>query len=293
MQRKGVILAAGKGSRLLPMTLGVNKQLLPIYDKPMIYYPLSLFLHAGIRDILLVVDPEDLKTFKNILGDGSHFGVSLNYETQTVKRGIADALIIAERFLAGSPSCLILGDNLLHGKHFEKLLREANESTDRGARIFGYEVPDPERFGVVTFDTNGKAISLEEKPKHPTSTYAVPGIYFYDGRATELAKKLAPSDRGELEITDLNRIYLDEGTLMVEPIPSDVVWFDTGTYDSLIEAALYVQGKQQETGEPIANLESIAHRYGFTEREVLSKSAENLSKTSYGEHLKKLLNQGQ
>jgi glucose-1-phosphate thymidylyltransferase len=289
MQRKGIILAAGKGSRLLPMTLGVNKQLLPIYDKPMIYYPLSLFLHAGIREILLVVDPEDLVTFRNILGDGSRFGVKIDYELQIIKRGIADAMIIAERFLNGAPSCLILGDNVLDGKHFEELLKQANTDTVTGATIFGYKVSDPERFGVITFDEKGQAISLEEKPKKPTSSYAVPGIYFYDERAPQLAKKLLPSDRGELEITDLNRLYLEEGTLMVAPIREDVVWFDTGTYDSLMEAALYVQKKQKETGEPVANLESIAHHYGFTSKEELTKSAHAFSKTSYGVHLKKIL----
>ena len=289
MQRKGIILAAGKGSRLLPMTLGVNKQLLPIYDKPMIYYPMSLFLHAGIREILLIVDPDDLKTFRNILGDGSHFGVKLEYELQVVKRGIADALIIAERFLNGAPSCLILGDNLLHGEGFEELLRESNANTISGATIFGYKVPDPERFGVITFNDKGQAVSLEEKPKNPTSPYAVPGIYFYDGRAPALAKTLSPSDRGELEVTDLNRLYLEEGSLMVAPIPETVAWFDTGTYDSLLEAALYVQRKQKEEGEPIANLESIAHLYGFTDKESLGLSAGTFSKTSYGEHLKKIL----
>lgn len=290
MQRKGIILAAGKGSRLLPMTLGVNKQLLPIYDKPMIYYPLSLFLHAGIREILLVVDPDDLTTFKNTLGDGSHFGVNLSYELQVVKRGIADALIIAEKFLDGAPSCLILGDNLLHGEGFKELIRDSNKNTTTGATIFGYKVSDPERFGVVTFNEQGQAISLVEKPKNPTSPYAVPGIYFFDERAPKLAKTLLPSDRGELEVTDLNRLYLEEGSLMVAPIPETVAWFDTGTYDSLLEAALYVQKTQKETGEPIANLESIAHLYGYTDKEVLGRSAGTFSKTSYGEHLQKILN---
>lgn len=289
MQRKGIILAAGKGSRLLPMTLGVNKQLLPIYDKPMIYYPMSLFLHAGIREILLIVDPDDVKTFRNILGDGSHFGVKLEYELQVVKRGIADALIIAERFLNGAPSCLILGDNLLHGEGFEELLKESNTNTISGATIFGYKVPDPERFGVITFNDKGQAVSLEEKPKKPTSPYAVPGIYFYDGRAPALAKTLSPSDRGELEVTDLNRLYLEEGSLMVATIPETVAWFDTGTYDSLLEAALYVQRKQKEGGETIANLESIAYLYGLTNKETLGLSAGTFSKTSYGEHLKKIL----
>jgi glucose-1-phosphate thymidylyltransferase len=285
MHRKGIILAAGRGTRLLPMTLGVNKQLLPIYDKPMIYYPLSLFLHAGIRDVLLIVDPLDLQAFKDILGDGSHFGIRLSYETQTIKRGIADALIIAEPFLDGAPSCLILGDNVLHGNNFAELLRKANEETVEGAKIFGYKVPDPERFGVVTFNEEGKAVSLLEKPKNPTSPYAVPGIYFYDHNAPAFAKTISLSERGELEVTDLNKIYLDAGTLMVSKIPEDVKYFDTGTYDSLMEAALYVQKNQKETGLPIANLESIAHSYGYIDDNTLQDSATKLSKTSYGQHL--------
>lgn len=289
MNRKGIILAAGRGTRLLPMTLGVNKQLLPIYDKPMIYYPLSLFLHAGIREVLLIVDPLDLEAFKAILGDGSQFGINLLYETQTIKRGIADALIIGEAFLAGSPSCLILGDNVLHGNNFAELLRKANEETTHGAKIFGYKVPDPERFGVVTFDTTGKAISLVEKPKNPTSSYAVPGIYFYDHRAPELAKTLSLSERGELEITDLNKLYLEEGTLLVSTIPKCVTYFDTGTHDSLLEASLYVQRAQKETGVPIANLESLAYHYGYIGKDTIETSAKKLSKTSYGQHLATLI----
>ena len=289
MERKGIILAAGRGTRLLPMTLGVNKQLLPIYDKPMIYYSLSLFLHAGIREVLLIVDPHDLKAFEDILGDGSHFGITLSYETQIVKRGIADALIIGESFLSGAPSCLILGDNVLHGNNFAKLLRKANETTVHGAKIFGYKVPDPERFGVVTFDAHGKAISIVEKPKNPTSSYAVPGIYFYDNRAPALAKTLVPSERGELEVTDLNKLYLQEETLMVSTIPEDVTYFDTGTYDSLLEASAYVQKIQKETGVPIANLESIAHSYGYIDKESLRTSAHKLSKTTDGQHLVSLL----
>lgn len=286
--RKGIILAAGKGTRLYPMTLATNKQLLPIYDKPMIYYPLSLFLHAGIREILLIVDPSDLATFKGVLGDGSSFGAKLSYAVQIEKRGIADAFIIAEPFLQGSPSCLILGDNVLHGKHFELLLKKASTENLFGATIFGYEVPDPERYGVVTFDAEGNAISIEEKPKKPTSSYAIPGIYFYDEKAVTYAKALKPSARGELEITDLNKEYMKGGELQVLPIPQEVVWFDTGTYDSLLEASLYVQKKQKDTGEPIANLESIAHRYGYIDNERLLESATKFSKTSYGEHLNKL-----
>lgn len=281
-------MAAGRGTRLHPMTLAVNKQLLPIYDKPMIYYPLSLFLHTGIREILIILDPLDVQTFQNILGDGSHFGVKLSYATQIEKRGIADALIIAEKFLAGSPSCLILGDNLLHGENFANLLRNCHNVND-GATILGYKVPDPERFGVVTFDKNGIAIALDEKPKHPTSPYAVPGIYFYDNEAVALAKTLVPSDRGELEITDLNKLYMKKGTLKVVPIPEEVIWFDTGTYDSLIEAGNYIQDLQKKTGKPIANLESIAYNYGYTNKDTLLKSAEKFSKTTYGTHLKDLL----
>ncbi len=288
MQRKGIILAAGRGTRLHPMTLAVNKQLLPIYDKPMIYYPLSLFLHTGIREILIILDPLDVQTFENILGDGSHFGVKLTYVTQVEKRGIADALIIAEEFLDGSPSCLILGDNLLHGEDFARLLRDCHSVT-QGATILGYKVPDPERFGVVTFDKNGVAIALDEKPKNPTSPYAVPGIYFYDEEAVSLAKTLVPSARGELEITDLNKLYLEKGTLRVVPIPEEVIWFDTGTYDSLLEAGAYIQKLQKETGKPVANLESIAYNYGYTTKDTLLKSADKLSKTTYGEHLKNLI----
>ena len=289
MQRKGIILAAGRGTRLYPMTMAVNKQLLPIYDKPMIYYPLSLFLHAGIREVLLIVDPSDLSVFRNILGDGSHFGITLSYETQLEKRGIADAFIIAEQFLNGSPSCLILGDNVLHGDSFDTILHECNASTKVGATIFGYEVPDPERYGVVTFNEEGKAISLEEKPLHPTSPYAVPGIYFYDERAPALTKQLTLSERGELEITDLNKLYLKENTLKVTPIPKEVVWFDTGTHDSLLEASVYIKNEQEKAGKPIANLESLAYIYEYIDTHTLEKSAKKLSKTSYGAHLQKLL----
>lgn len=289
MNRKGIILAAGRGTRLLPMTLGVNKHLLPVYDKPMIYYPLSLFLHAGIREILLILDPSDVPIFKNILGDGSRFGVKLTYDVQIEKKGIADAFIIAEKYLNGAPSCLILGDNLMHGNHFEKILNDSNSEAIHGATIFGYEVSDPERFGIVTFDEHGKAISIEEKPKNPTSSYAVPGIYFYDGRAPTLAKSMKPSARGELEITDLNKLYLEEGTLMVKKVPKEVHWFDAGTHDSLIEASSYVQKQQKETGKPIANLESIAHSYGYINNDELKASVGLLSKSSYGEHIKKIL----
>lgn len=289
MQRKGILLAAGKGTRLYPMTLAVNKQLLPIYDKPMIYYPLSLFLHAGVREVLLILDPSDIPTFKNLLGDGSSFGIQLSYATQVEKKGIADALLIGETFLAGSPSCLILGDNILHGEGMDEILSKAHKDNIEGATVFGYEVPDPERFGVVTFDKDGKVISLEEKPASPTSPYAVTGIYFYDERAVELAKKLKPSPRGELEITDLNKLYLAEGTLSVIAIPKSVHWFDTGTYDTLLEASNYVQKVHKETNAPVAHLESIAYGYDYITKDTLAASAEKMSKTSYGEHLKRVL----
>ncbi len=289
MERKGIILAAGRGTRLHPMTLAVNKQLLPIYDKPMIYYPLSLFLHAGIREILLILDPADVTIFKNILGDGSRFGMKLSYEVQIEKRGIADALILSEKFLNGSPSCLILGDNLLHGENFDAILTRANTTTKDGATIFGYEVENPRQYGVVTFDTKGKAVSLEEKPANPTSPYAVPGIYFYDEHAPKLAKTLALSDRGELEITDLNRLYMEQNMLHVITLPKEVIWFDTGTHDSLLEASLYVQKKQRETGNYIANLESIAYGYGYIDNRTLEEAATTLSKTKYGIYLRDLL----
>lgn len=289
MLRKGILLAAGRGTRLLPITLGVNKQLLPIYDKPMIYYSLSLFLHAGIRDVLLIVDPSDIETFKAILGDGTRFGIRISYELQIIKHGTADAFIIAEKFLNGAPSCLIFGDNVLHGNNFKELLYNANKNTLHGAKIFGYKVPDPERFGVVTFNEKGQATSLVEKPKHTTSNYAVPGIYFYDARAPMFAKKLIPSERGELEITDLNKLYLEDNSLMVDPIPENVTYFDTGTHDSLIEAGQFVMKHQKETGKPIAHLESLAFEYGFIDKKQLQISAHEFSKTAYGKYLQKFL----
>jgi glucose-1-phosphate thymidylyltransferase len=289
--RKGILLAAGKGTRLHPMTLAVSKQLIPIYDKPMIYYPLSLFLHAGVRDILLIIDPSDMLTYKNILGDGSRFGVKLSYEVQIEKKGIADAFIIAEKFLDGSPSCLILGDNLLVGKDLHKTLESAHKANKTGALIFGYKVPDPERFGVVTFDKKGKVISLVEKPENPTSPYAVTGIYFYDNQAPRLAKKLSPSPRGELEITDLNKLYLEEGNLSVINFPEHTKWFDTGTYDTLLEASNYIQQEQKRTGIPIAHIESIAYHRNYITKDTLTQSAKKFSKTSYGAHLLDLLQQ--
>lgn len=238
----------------------------------------------------MILDPDDIEAFKKILGDGSHFGITLSYEVQKERKGIADALVIAEKFLDGSPSCLILGDNIFHGDDFPELLRTCSSKNITGATILGHRVPDPERFGVVTFNKNGQAINLEEKPVNPTSHFAVPGIYFYDRRAVELAKKLTPSKRGELEITDLNKLYLAEKTLHVIPVPEGTTWFDTGTYDSLLEASLFVQEKQKQTGKQIGNLESLAHAYGYIDDASLITSAQKLSKTAYGQHLHALLN---
>lgn len=291
MNRKGILLAAGKGTRLHPMTLGVNKQLLPIYDKPMIFYPLSLFLHMGVRDVMIILDPEDVELFKKVLGSGERFGMRITYATQKEKNGIADAFLIAEDFIKDSKVCLILGDNILHGDNFHSLLKLAHETHHEGAHIFGYEVPDPERFGVVSFDENGKVLTLEEKPAKPQSKYAVIGIYLYDEHATKKTKTMKPSDRGELEITDLNKLYLDEGSLKVTTLPKGVTWFDTGTYDSLLEAALYVQHHQNNTTDSaIAHLEHIAFNNNFIDEEKAAQTAELFKKTAYGQHLKKAIN---
>jgi glucose-1-phosphate thymidylyltransferase len=288
--RKGILLAAGKGTRLHPMTLAISKQLIPVYDKPMIYYPLSLFLHAGVRDILLIIDPTDLAVYKSILGDGSRFGVRLSYQVQIEKKGIADALVIAEKFLQGSPSVLILGDNLLVGDDVHAILDEAHKKNTSGALVFGYKVPDPERFGVVTFNKQGKVISLIEKPENPTSSYAVPGIYFYDEHAPRLAKTVIPSARGEMEITDLNRLYMEQGALSVLRFPENTKWFDTGTYDTLLEASNYIQKIQNERGAPIAHIESIAYHKGYIDKSSILDSAKRFSKTAYGQHLYGLIN---
>ncbi len=289
MKRKGILLAAGKGTRMHPVTLAVSKLLIPIYDKPMIFYPLSLFLHAGIQDILIIVDPEDLRTYKTLLGDGSRFGAKISYEVQIEKRGIADAFIIGETFLDNHPCLLILGDNLLHSHDIDTFLKKADIKNTKGATIFGYQVPDPERFGVVTFDDDGKVTHLEEKPSNPKSSYAIPGIYFYDTNVVAIAKKLQPSDRGELEITDVNKEYLKRGELSVVALPGHVFWFDTGTYDALLEASLFVQKIQKETGEHLAHLESIAHHYHFINDAHLKKSADLFSKASYGKHMLEIL----
>ncbi len=285
--RKGIILSGGTGTRLYPMTLVASKQLLPVYDKPMIYYPLSTVMLAGIREILIITTPKDIQRYKDLLKDGSQFGIHIEYAVQEKPRGIAEALIIAERFLDGSPSVLILVDNIYYGHNLTKLLKKASENTER-ATIFAYYVEDPERFGVVEFDENGKALSIEEKPENPKSNYAVTGLYFYPPDAPELAKKVKPSWRGELEITDLNRMYLEEGRLDVVVLGRGFAWFDTGTADALLEAAEFVRIVQKRQNLIISSPEEIAYRNGWITREDLLKEAKKYKNSQYGQHLKKV-----
>jgi len=285
---KGIILAGGSGTRLYPITKGVSKQLLPVYDKPMIYYPLSVLMLAGIQDILIITTPEDQEGFIRMLGNGSDFGINLTYEIQPSPDGLAQAFIIGEEFIGSDSVCLVLGDNIFWGQGFTPILKSA-ASRNSGASVFGYQVKDPERFGVVAFDENQKAISLEEKPEKPQSNFAVTGLYFYDNDVVEMAKKVKSSHRGELEITTLNQMYMERGDLNVELLGRGFAWLDTGTHESLLEAAMFVETIEKRQGYKIACLEEIAWNSGWLSSEQVMQAANALSKNSYGQYLADLI----
>lgn len=285
---KGIVLAGGSGTRLYPLTRVTSKQLLPIYDKPMIYYPLSILMTAGIKEILIISTPEDLPRFEELLGDGEQFGISLSYLAQPSPDGLAQAFIIGADFIGEDSVAMVLGDNIFHGHGLEKRLRAA-VSVEKGATIFGYYVDDPERFGIVEFDKDGKAVSIEEKPEHPKSNYCVTGLYFYDNRVVSYAKNLKPSARGELEITDLNKIYLEQGELNVELLGRGFTWLDTGTHESLVEATNFVKTVEQHQHRKIACLEEIAYLNGWITREDVMKTYEILKKNQYGQYLMDVL----
>lgn len=289
MNTKGIILAGGSGTRLYPITKGISKQLLPIYDKPMIYYPLSVLMLAGIREVLIITTPEDVESFRRLLGDGSLFGIELTYAIQPSPDGLAQAFIIGEDFIGQSNVCLVLGDNIFYGQGFTPMLKQAI-ARQQGATVFGYQVKDPERFGVVEFDQNKCAISLEEKPKHPKSNFAVTGLYFYDNDVIQIAKQVKPSERGELEITTVNQMYLERGDLNVELLGRGFAWLDTGTHESLLEAAQFVETIEKRQGYKVACLEEIALNNGWLSKEQVLEIGQSMSKNDYGQYLISLVN---
>ena len=291
-RRKGIVLAGGSGTRLYPVTRAVSKQLLPIHDKPMVYYPLSVLMLAEIRDILIITTPEDLEQYRRLLGDGERFGIRLQYAVQPKAEGLAQAFLIGEEFIGDDSVCLVLGDNIFYGPGFSQLLLQASARA-RGATVFAYQVHDPERFGVVEFDANRRVLSLEEKPQQPKSSYAVTGLYFYDRRVVEIAKSIEPSDRGELEITDVNAAYLESGELFVQLLGRGYAWLDTGTHQSLLDASSFVSTIEARQGYKIACLEEIAFKKGWIERDVLLEQAALLRKTDYGRYLDDLASEAQ